>query len=131
MGTLQARLAASEQRVADRERDLLRLQRTEVPRAVADAVRAETARMERKVAQADAQRELMQQELQKEQVARRNFRRAAAEREHELETRLAKQEERTTFARRDADEARTRLDDRNKQLQLLRSRVSSLMGAKG
>lgn len=103
---------------------MLRFQRVELPRAVSDAVRQETARMERKVAHADAQRELMQHELQKEQVARRNAKRAAYEREQELESRLKAQEERIKGMREDAEETRSRLDDRNKQVQLLRSRVS-------
>lgn len=123
VGTLQTRLVAAEQRMREREGDLLRFQRVDLPRAVADAVRTETSRMERKVAHADAQRELMQHELQKEQVARRNARRAAHEREQELESRLKAQEERTKAILADAEETRARLDDRNKQLQLLRSRV--------
>lgn len=88
------------------------------------AVRAETARMERKVAHADSQRELMQLELQKEQVARRNQRRAAAEREEELEARLKAHADKIEAIQADADEMRARLDERNKQVQLLRSRVS-------
>lgn len=110
----------------DREADLLRFQRVELPRAVTDAVRTETARMERKVTHADAQRELMQHELQKEQVARRNAKRAAYEREQELESRLQAQEQRIKGMQEDAKETRARLDDRNKQVQLLRSRVSCL-----
>lgn len=124
IATLQARLAASEAATAESNQALQRMLSVEVPRHTEAAVRAETARMERKVAQAVSERDLMQRDLEKEAVAHRAFRRAAIEREAALDARLADERRRTELARADVADIQQRLDERNRQLQILRAKVS-------
>ena len=64
------------------------MERVAIPAAVKKAVEAEKARGEKAIKAVEAQRDLIQRSLEKEQVGRKNFRRAMMEREAEMERRV-------------------------------------------
>lgn len=68
---------------------LMKMERVAIPAAVKKAVEAERSRAEKDIRVVEAQRDTMQRQLEKEQVARAAHKRAMAEREGEIERKLA------------------------------------------
>lgn len=86
---LQARVALLEEANAGQTRELRNLEDVALPRAVKKAVQADRLKSEKHIKRANDERDLIQRELEKEQVARVTFKRAMKEREDELEKRIS------------------------------------------
>ncbi|WVR09055.1 hypothetical protein IAU60_006116 [Kwoniella sp. DSM 27419] len=116
---LQNRALASE--IADLQDQL----RTTVPREVRRAVEAERSRMEKRVAEAQKERDIMQRHYQEEKVRRKHGVKDMMERKAEMDKKMAEVEKSYENEKREREATQDTLRERNKLLKLMQAKVES------
>lgn len=121
--TLKGQLAASRNDYAALAEALPMTVENAVQAAVGNAVGKAEARADREVQKIVKERDVMQRDLEKEQVARVAAKRAAAEREEALNARLEKLESALEKERQARAELTTRVDERTRLLKMYQARA--------